>query len=103
MQTIPLQTLINLLLEALDDPHHRYQTLLDFEKMVQISGEPLASEAWVWNEILKELAYDIAYYEPDPLKRADDSVLIGDEEIITEINSALNKLKERGVRIPNRN
>ena len=46
-------------------------------------------------EILRDLAYDLDYYQPDERVRAGDTSLYGDERALSEIKEALAKLEAR--------
>ena len=43
-------------------------------------------------DIFGDLAYDLDFYEPDPVARAEDSSYYGDERLKEEIQMALEKL-----------
>lgn len=43
-------------------------------------------------EMLADLAYDLAYYEPDIKARRQDASFYGDERLREEINTVLEKL-----------
>lgn len=47
-------------------------------------------------EILSELAYDLDYYEPNEQSRKEHSSYYGEEHLIKEIESAINKIKSIG-------
>jgi hypothetical protein len=51
-----------------------------------------ADEGAEW-EILRDLAWDLSYYEPDPRARAEDPSYYGEERLTTEIEEALHKLE----------
>ena len=66
--------------------------------------EAIASlQQLVWNgeltgssavqEILRELAYDLEYYQPDPQVRAEDTSLYDEERAIAEIEEALARIE----------
>jgi hypothetical protein len=56
-------------------------------------------QEYVWhhevlqNKTLSELAYDLDFYEPDAMLRAQDPSYYGDERLEVEIKTALQKLK----------
>lgn len=54
--------------------------------------EPLTGSSAV-QEILRELAYDLEYYEPDPRARAEDSSFYDDERAIAEIEEAITRIE----------
>jgi hypothetical protein len=45
-------------------------------------------------ELLRDLAYDLNYYEPDPALRIEDASYFGNERAINEINEVLSKFDE---------
>jgi hypothetical protein len=49
--------------------------------------------------VLRDLAYDLAYYEADPVLRREDSSFYGDDRARTEIREALQKLAQSGVNV----
>jgi hypothetical protein len=51
-----------------------------------------AEEGAEW-EILRDLAWDLSYYEPDPRFRAGNPSFYGEERLETEIEEALRKLE----------
>lgn len=44
-------------------------------------------------DILNDLAYDLTFYEPDPVKRAEDEVFYGDCRLEKEILGAIEKIR----------
>ena len=47
-------------------------------------------------EILRDLAYDLDYYQPDPRVRCEDSTLIDEEKALAEIEAALQRIHQSG-------
>jgi hypothetical protein len=54
--------------------------------------EQLAGSSAI-QEILRDLAYDLDFYEPDPHARAEDESYFGDERALAEIQEALEKVE----------
>jgi len=54
--------------------------------------EPLTGSSAA-QEILRELAYDLEYYEPDPRARAEDSSFYDDDRAVAEIEEALTRIE----------
>ena len=87
-----LQRLIKILSATYQYPEQRQQLIAEFQKTVWDAPED-HSESWEW-EILRDLAHDLDYYEPDANKRAEDLSYINDEQVLVEIKSALEKLQK---------
>jgi hypothetical protein len=93
-----VQTLLCLLIDGLNHPTTRGQTLRKFQEIVfQTPG--IIGEKWV-SEVFRDLAYDLDFYEPNPEIRREDPSLYGDERVEDEIRSSLKTLKENGIVIP---
>jgi hypothetical protein len=52
-----------------------------------LTGDPAAQE------VLRELAYDLEHYEPDPLARSEDASVYGDERALAAIEDALARIE----------
>ena len=84
---------LRLLLEkALSDQSRRAEHVKQFQMIVWDAGE-LDHRPEV-DEKLRELAYDLDYYQPNERIRAEDPSLYGDERLEDEIRSALTSLPE---------
>lgn len=94
MEVVPAMRLIKLLETAESDSLQRMNALSEFEHLVH-TGSPVASEAWMWDEVFADLAYDIAFYEPRSEIRATDSALVDDESIGKDISTALSIIRSR--------
>jgi len=87
-----LQVLTTLLMEALRDTQNRGQTLADFQKEVwSLEG---SSDEFPELRILRELALDLDYYDPDPTSRQTDTSKYGDPQLEAKIAVAIQKLTE---------
>ena len=90
MKDQKLQELIVLLTSALNQPEHRMKFIKEFQEKVWDASEDMTmSPQW---DTLTELAYDLDFYEPDPVLRAEDHSYYGEERLIKEIQTALEKL-----------
>ena len=89
---VALPELLELLERALTDQVGRRDHLRQFEDLVW-STEAFIGEDPDTDEILRDLAYDLDYYEPDPRTRPGDSAYYGDDRLEDEIRSALRKLR----------
>lgn len=56
------------------------------------SGEPGKIQ-----EILSELAYDLDFWEPDPVKRREDPSFFDDSRARAEVQRAIELLRDQGV------
>lgn len=100
----------------LDRPHHRLTMASSHDQIIEsLRGATLepaklpeaisAFQTMVWNseeweshysndaaEVLRELAYDLDFYEPDAAMRAEDASYYGTERAIDQITAALKKI-----------
>jgi hypothetical protein len=85
-----LQELVRILSSVLEQPDRRKQLIKEFQQRVWDSSEsgPESREL----ETLRDLAYDLDFYEPDISIRAEDGSYYGDERAEEEIRSALERL-----------
>ncbi len=89
-----LQKLMEILSAASQHSEQRQQLIAEFQKAVWDAPEN-HSESWEC-QVLRDLAYDLDYYEPDASKRAEDVSYTNDEQVVAEIKSALEKLQKAG-------
>lgn len=78
--------------EVLRADRPRTEAIRSFRNAVWHSS-PLASEEWAWR-LLRDLAYDLDYYEPDAKEREEEASYFGDERCRELISSALNDLQK---------
>lgn len=91
MTTEDIRPLVAILLSALHQADKRKQLIAEFQQRVWDAPEDLtATQEW---EILRDLAYDLDFYEPDANVRAEDASYYGDERVEREIKTALKKLE----------
>jgi hypothetical protein len=87
-----VQELVDLLVRALHDRPGRVEHVKRFQEAVW-STENLQAE--LENvRLLRDLAYDLDFYEPDDQARADSPASYGDARLEEEIRSALQQLTE---------
>jgi hypothetical protein len=92
-----IEELVRLLNEIVKGPELRHGLIADFKTVVANHEPTICNEAV--DGVLRDLAYDLAYYEPDPVLRREDSSFYGDDRARTEIREALQKLAQRGVNV----
>lgn len=94
----PAEQLLKLLSNALQNPAGRKLALHQFQQQVwNVPDPPLTGDAW---EVLADLAHDLEFYEPDPKAREEDPSFYGDERLQEEIRTALARLKDLGITLP---
>jgi hypothetical protein len=84
--------LIRMLPEMLGDVTDRPNLIRRFQEVVW--STPAFANEDTCGRILRDLAYDLDYYEPDPRKRAEDPSFYGEDRLEREIRGALERLKE---------
>jgi hypothetical protein len=87
-----LQELIDLLESALGDPFHRVEIASRFRAIVWEGLDPSLPKAA--QEVLRELAYDLDFFEPKRDVRAAVSSSHGPERLEREIRETLEKLRQ---------
>ena len=93
-----VDAMLALLIKALHTPCARKETIEQFQAFVWDWKRPsIGQEAY---DILADLAYDLDFFEPDPLRRAYDWVFYGHERMEKEIATALRRLADLGIEIP---
>jgi len=95
MKAEVLESLLGLLQDALFDVASRGQKVSEFQRRVWDEQVGASSDPVV--EVLKELAYDLDFYEGRPAIRAEDSGYYGNERFEAEVRAALGKLHDLGV------
>jgi len=89
---LALDRLIALLGEVLENPANRLDVVKSFQEAVWHTAD-MIGEPWV-DEILRDLAHDLDYYEPDPEARSEDPSYYDDRRLEQEIRSAIEKLTQ---------
>lgn len=86
-----IQNLIEILVDACQSREKRPRLIAEFQNAVWNMPE---DDSWQ-SEVLSDLAYDLDFYQPDAVLRAQDASYIDDEQAVLEIKSALEKLQNR--------
>ena len=92
-----LAELIRLLRLAYDDSEMRPTLIRNFQKLVWNFDGIIHNESV--DGVIRDLAYDLEYYEPDSLWRAQDPSFYSDNRATDEIRSALLELERIGVHV----
>jgi len=107
MKTVDVTKLIPLLQSALTEPSKREDAISQFQNAVLGCPEPVhlipetlgSRKDAIW-EILGDLAWDLDFYEENPSWRRQDPSYYGEERLAQEILDAFEKLRKKGVNIP---
>jgi len=65
-----------------------------FQKLIWSTAAWPAALSESSGEILRTLAYDLDYFEPDPVTRGEDTVYYGFDRAVEEIHEALKRTPE---------
>jgi len=84
-----VETLIKILSEAAADRARLVPTIAEFQR-VMWGDEAEGPENIL--EVLRDLAIDLDYYEPNPAWRAEDPSFVDDDEAVKRIREALSKV-----------
>ena len=87
-----IQVLTTMLMEILRDAGKRAERVTGFQKEVWNLDAP--SEDFPQLRILRDLALDLDFYQPDPAKRREEGSAYGDEQLETKIRTAIRELTE---------
>jgi hypothetical protein len=93
-----LDELLGLLAKALREPIARKATIARFQTLVWDRKEPAVPPAV--DEVLRDLAHDLDFFEADPVVRKEDGVYYGHTRAEEEIRTALRKVRDMGVDLP---
>ena|SRR2546430_16717292 len=92
MNTTPLVEITRLLTEAVNNnADRRGKAIRRFQNEIW-NSHPLSGEEWAWG-LLRDLAYDLDYYEPEVKEREDEASYFGEERCRELILSALKELQ----------
>lgn len=86
-----MEKLIELLHKILFEKKERKACIKEFQEIV---WNMKASDARV--EILKEMAYDLDFYQPDSKLRYEEDAYYGDERLEEEVAETLKRIKSLG-------
>ena len=92
MSLTSLQFLTDMLARALNQPDQRTQLISEFQRIIWHAED--LPDSWEYT-LLRDLAYDLDFYEPDVKARNEDASYYGEERLQIEINEALEKLNQR--------
>lgn len=81
---------VQLLKEALSDPEGMYGHVLEFSRAVHECAETIENP--VVDTILHELAFDLEFYEPDPVHQQQSKSYFGERRAAALIRRALKKM-----------
>jgi hypothetical protein len=84
--------LTRMLIDVLEDASDRLALIKRFQEIVWNTAAFKNEEAC--GGILRDLANDLDYYEPDPLMREKDPSFYGDDRLEQEVRTALERLKD---------
>lgn len=96
MSDSKLESLAALVQRILIDRQNRLAHIQRFQEVIWKSDEQLGGE--VVDEVLRDLAFDLDYYEPEPTQREEDESYYGDERLEDEVSTALLQLQRAGIR-----
>jgi hypothetical protein len=93
-----LDAMLALLVRILRESSTGKATVTQFQSLVwECPRHSIAKDTY---DVLADLAYDLDYFEPDPVSRAQDASYYGHERLEQEIQAALRRLSELGVEVP---
>ncbi len=75
----------------LASPEELDQLIKDFQQIVWDAAHEEGEKAW---SIMKDLAYDLDFYESDPARRARDYSFYDRDRALKEVSEAKRKLKK---------
>lgn len=90
-----VEQMLHLLAMALEEPAQMKENIAKFQSMVWEGLDPsLPSNV---RDVLRDLAYDLDFFEPRSEVRKEDGTLYGHARAEEEIREALEKLRAAGV------
>jgi len=98
-----LEKMLELLVRALRDPLSRKDTVRKFQ--LGFWGSQQSLKGSIGDDVydlLADLAYDLDFFEADPIVRAGDCSYYGHERLEREIETALRRLSQVGIAVPDR-
>lgn len=81
--------IINMLEQTIKQPSRLYETMSALQALFQEES----THDTPTDEVLRELAYDLDFYEPDYLSRKEDQRFLDEDKALDEIKEALLKLR----------
>jgi len=87
--TTNIEELIDILIQAINEENYREKYIREFQNIIwNIDKDDMNPEIL---SMFDELAYDLDYYEPDPIKRKEELSLYGDDEAVNRVKIFLIK------------
>ncbi len=93
----PIEALVALLIQALREPLRRKELVGRFQTLVWDGLDPSLSS--LARDVLRELAYDLDFFEANPSTRAEDGSYFGHRRFEEEVRAALVRLRQAGVEV----
>jgi hypothetical protein len=90
-----IEVLVALLVQALHEPLRRKELVSRFQAMVWEGLDPSLSAPI--KDTLRDLAYDLDFFETRPAVRAEDGSYYGHREFEEEVRSSLARLRDAGI------
>ena len=90
---LTLDRVRSLLVGLVADPVLRPDEVGEFQQLVWNESEPISGASEEQDEILRSLAYDLDFFEPDDRARAEDPSFFGEERARSEIVEALRAIE----------
>lgn len=85
------EALLELLRSAVNEPENRRRHIAEFQDKVWNAQEGFFTTPE--GELFSELAYDLDFYEPDPVRRRESASYFGDDRLTIRIQKALEELR----------
>lgn len=82
---------INVLYQVIREPWRLPQQVEEFQRIIWKNKEFNKLDGGII-EILRDLAHDLDFYEPNIKMRAEDESYFGEEKVLAEIQIALSKI-----------
>jgi hypothetical protein len=92
-KTLSVATLVDLLESAVRDLARLSSAVAEFQAAVRSASDDDLVMTPDQRELIRDLAYDLDYFEPDASLRAESSSYFGADGAIDEIRQALEKLR----------
>jgi hypothetical protein len=90
-----LDVLLPLLFQATREPLRRKDLVAQFQNLVWSGLDP--SLPSIIADVMRDLAYDLDYFEPNPYMRSESASFYGHARFEEEVRSALQNLHEAGI------
>lgn len=92
-----MAAILPLLDDIIQNPEKGLENVRKFQKrMGEIEEDPSDEDELLWEE-LRDLVYDLAYYEPDERVRRSDPSLYGEDRMKEKVLSVIVKIRKSGL------